>query len=418
MSSLPLPPPVKLEFPSFSNGEEEDPVIFLERCEEYFALCPLCDYEILASLTSVLKGTAKDWWLAEKKNVKSWQQFKEVFLQSFLSEDYEEEVARKLMERKQGAKENIRDFAYHYRVLCLRKNKDMTDKEIVHAILRNCNPRLASLLRGNVKGVSELVRIGTQIERDFEESKRYWNQVNSESQQRKTTIAREATAKPSPANTRVMQPVKSLDQPEMVTLPIILQGRLFQALVDTGSTLSLIKEAFWKQLRGQEPCKTSNGQSFLLANGLRQEAIGKVVWECELQEKKMDVTLYIMRDTNLTVPLILGMDFLWSSGIVLDFRRSQYRLTRSEESGDEEVTFPLMIPESCASLHFYLAIPLPRVSEDTQQSIRDLVIKTNTNQQNKSLLEELMLNWPTVCTNEIGRTSIVKHRLITCNDES
>ncbi|GAA6081795.1 uncharacterized protein LOC125141175 [Tachysurus ichikawai] len=123
-----------------------------------------------------------------------------------------------------------------------------------------------------------------------------------------------------------------------------------------------------------------------------------------------------MRDTNLTVPLILGMDFLWSSGIVLDLRRSQYRLTRSEEGDDKEVTFPLMIPGSCASLHFYLAIPLPGFSEDTQRSIHDLVIKANTNQQNKSLLEEWMLNWPTVCTNEIGRMSIVKHRIITTDE--
>lgn len=57
-------PPVKLEFPSFSNSEGEDPVTFIERCEEYVAIRPLNDCEILASLTSVLKGTAKDWWLA------------------------------------------------------------------------------------------------------------------------------------------------------------------------------------------------------------------------------------------------------------------------------------------------------------------------------------------------------------------
>lgn len=88
-----------------------------------------------------------------------------------LNDDYEAEAERRLLERKQGAKESIRDFAFHYRSLCLRWKKDMSEREMVQAILRNCNPRLASLLRGTVRDISELVSIGTQIEKDFEESK-------------------------------------------------------------------------------------------------------------------------------------------------------------------------------------------------------------------------------------------------------
>lgn len=89
-----------------------------------------------------------------------WRQFKEIFLCSFLSEDYEDVASRKLLERKQG----VRDFAFHYLALCLRWKLEMSEKDIVQAILRNCNPRLASLLRGTVGSVSELVRIRTQIE--------------------------------------------------------------------------------------------------------------------------------------------------------------------------------------------------------------------------------------------------------------
>lgn len=35
----PYIPPIKLEFPSFSNSPEEDPILFIERCEEYFNGC-------------------------------------------------------------------------------------------------------------------------------------------------------------------------------------------------------------------------------------------------------------------------------------------------------------------------------------------------------------------------------------------
>lgn len=50
---------VKIEFQNFNSSENDDPVTFIERCEEYLAIRPLSDYEILASLTSVLKNTAK-----------------------------------------------------------------------------------------------------------------------------------------------------------------------------------------------------------------------------------------------------------------------------------------------------------------------------------------------------------------------
>ncbi len=164
-------PPVKIDFPGLRNSEDEDPVVFLEHCEEYFTVRPLSDSEILTSLTAVLKGTAKDWWWAEKRNINSWRQFKGIFLHFFLGEDYEDAVARKLFERKQAAKESIRDFAFQCRALCIKWKREMTEKEIVQPILRNSKPRLTCLLRGTVKDVGDLVRIGTQIERDFDESK-------------------------------------------------------------------------------------------------------------------------------------------------------------------------------------------------------------------------------------------------------
>lgn len=69
-SHLPVPesqfptqhdPPVKLVFPSFSNRQDEDLVVFIERYEEYFAVRPLSKCEIMASLTAVLKGAEKDY---------------------------------------------------------------------------------------------------------------------------------------------------------------------------------------------------------------------------------------------------------------------------------------------------------------------------------------------------------------------
>lgn len=75
--------PIKLEFPKFGSLDGEDPITYLERCDEYLAIQSLNVVEILSMLPSVLTHTAKDWWLVEKKKVKTWSQFKSAFLQSF-----------------------------------------------------------------------------------------------------------------------------------------------------------------------------------------------------------------------------------------------------------------------------------------------------------------------------------------------
>lgn len=130
-------PPVKVEFPSFGSSDQSDPVAFIEQCEEYLAIRPLSDYEMLASLTSVLEDPAKDWWLTEKRNVHTWQQFKDVFSCSFLSEDYKDETARRLIERKGGARKSTR--------LCFSLQSPMSEMETGYARARNPTSYLEKL---------------------------------------------------------------------------------------------------------------------------------------------------------------------------------------------------------------------------------------------------------------------------------
>lgn len=146
------------------------------------------------------------------------------------------------------------------------------------------------------------MRIGTQIEQDFNEAKRYWSQANADEQRKKPSNTRELQAKHVPANTRVVQPV-SKDEPTLfnvVNIPIILRRRFCSAMVDTGSTLTLMRESLWKQLSQGEPCESSEGQVFMLANGQRHKAIGRVQWQCEIQGQRLQLTIFILRDRDLT----------------------------------------------------------------------------------------------------------------------
>ncbi len=289
----------------------------------------------------------------------------------------------------------------------------MTEKEIVQPILRNSKPRLTCLLRGTVKDVGDLVRIATQIERDFDESKRYWSQINVEEQKRNSQPSREPQHKLIITNTRVVHNVQGPVPPDIktVAIPIVLCDRHFTAMVNTGSMLSLIQESSWRQLCKKEPYQLSKYQSFMLANGQHQTAIGKVNWLCWIQGQQVDLTLLILKDTDLTVPIILGMYFLLTTGIVLDFRKALYTLPSTEDSA-EELSFPFITKDSCPTGHFCLALPPPPISDAALQTIHQLIQKADTQQQIKEKLKSLMLEWPTVCTHEIGHTNMVKHCII------
>ncbi len=122
-----------------------------------------------------------------------------------------------------------------------------------------------------------------------------------------------------------------------------------------------------------------------------------------------------MRDSDLTVPIILGMDSLMTSGIILDFMNLQYCFSPKDDGIVQR--FLLWSHESSkTSLQFYLALPTPQMTVETLQSINQLVLKSDSTVQFKSQLENLMRKWPTICTHEIGHSKMVRHQIITTDE--
>ncbi len=307
--SIQFKSPIKLDFPKFSSLDGEDPIAYLEKCEEYLAIQPLSNAEILSMLPSVLTHTAKDWWIAEKARVKSWTQFKTVFLQSFLPEDHEVEAERRIRERKQAVDENIRSFVYQYRALCLRLKPAMTEREILQAILRNCNPRIASILRGTVSTIEELVRVGTLVERDLNEERVFWRQRQAEH----ATLRGGGKPGRGRPNSHSIAVYTEVYQPPMttLTLPLNIRNHHLEAIIDTGSSYSLIQESLWDQIKQEgETLQSSKGQTFSLANGHIQHALGKVSLQCVVHNQVYPFRVFVMRNHDLTFPLIIGLEFL------------------------------------------------------------------------------------------------------------
>ncbi len=161
---------LKLTFPTFGRAcDDSDPLLYVERCQDFLALHPLTDTDLLATFRTVLYGTARDWWEVARSTVTTWNDFGTAFRSAFLSEDYEDELADRVRTRTQGEKESIRDFAFTYRALCKRWKPMLTDPEMVKLILKNIKPHLASQLRSRVNTVEELVKLGQQLEKDYEQ---------------------------------------------------------------------------------------------------------------------------------------------------------------------------------------------------------------------------------------------------------
>lgn len=127
----------------------------------------------------------------------------------------------------------------------------------------------------------------------------------------------------------------------------------------------------------------------------------------------------MMRNDDLTFPLILGMDFMRSSGIILDFSKEVYILPFKKGGEDRVHRFSSNGDPPLPHLLFYLAVfsdlVVPSLAHSTEanQLVQHLVQAADTSPENKSVLQRMMEEWPTVCTTDIGHTKVVKHSIIT-----
>lgn len=155
----------------------------------------------------------------------------------------------------------------------------MTEKEILQAALRNCNPRLASILRGTVTSFDDLVHTGALVERDIAEERAFWKQRQAEQSFRRGGQDKYNRGKPRSHSMALV----TRGNVKLLTLTITLRNHSCEDIMDTGSSYSLIQESLWRRWKDEtESWQSSRGQTFALANGHVQRALGEVTWECVL----------------------------------------------------------------------------------------------------------------------------------------
>ncbi|KAL7841255.1 hypothetical protein SRHO_G00249460 [Serrasalmus rhombeus] len=378
-ASLYSKPPIHLEFPTFGETRDAAGVLdFMEKCENFLSLRLLTDNELMATLSAVLTGPARSWWMAEKIKIHNWAGFKKAFLAAFLPTDYMTEVEEQLKALVQEPDQCIRDFAYDYRALSLKWKSDLPEVELVRRILNNCNPALAGSLRGTVHTVEQLVKVGSMVERDLNAKKDYWARVNQLKAQDK---GRKKSSRPIVANNQ--SPSMALVQSatlQLLKIAIAVRGFQLEAVLDTGCTYTLMQKQLWEAMeRLGESLTKDVTRSFILADGKVYTPEGRVQLSYEWHGLLVMVDTYIMTNAQLVFPLVLGLDFLSRSGVQLNVGERHYSLKiRGRWS-----VFPFLT--SGVVSHSWVKPKEPK-------------------------------KWSSVCSESLGRTSRIKHHIVTTDE--
>ncbi|XP_026118435.1 uncharacterized protein LOC113097414 isoform X1 [Carassius auratus] len=501
---------LRLTFPTFGRpSDDADPLNYLTRCQDFLALHPLSDVDLLATFRTVLHGTARDWWEVARSSTFSWTEFEAAFLSAFLSEDYEDELAERVRTRTQGEREPIRDFAFSYRALCKRWKSTLTECDIVKMILKNIKPHLASQLRSRVSTVEELVKLGHQLEKDYEQQLRYdggshpkqqpilprppANRSMDKSQVQCwrckghhspgncpyfTSLSSQPTHQSQPSHQK--RPPQNLKQgglpshstvsataasllgdvppfqsitsslrtnqvgdnqqftvPQQLVVPITIGTWKGKAIVDTGASYTLIHESLWKALKPQDSLHPWNLGPLYLANGEAEVPLGWIKVQITLHKTKTSMKAVVLTSTSLTYVAVLGLDFIFLSGLQLNVADRKYSFKCAPE---EEYYFQLgqaSIPASrdpCQraskksrssqhNLSLLSSVPPPqplRASRDVDPTVTedqvliDNALKEATLPHDEEIqLRHLLESHRTVCTRRPGRTTVLQHCLYT-----
>ncbi|CAL9684709.1 unnamed protein product [Knipowitschia caucasica] len=417
-------PPVRLEFPTFGpDSEAADVLNFIEQCENFLEIRPLSNPELIGTLTTVLKGPALSWWKAAKSQVRDWITLQNAFMSAFLPTDYMSEVEEKLRLMVQKPDQCLRDFAYDYRALCLKWKPDIREEELVRRILNNVNPKFAGCLRGTVTTVAELVKVGSMVEKDCTGAKEYWQKVQASSEKvgRRPVEKKTFPPKPMAGVSIVQQPGQTDTKPELLLVPIAIRGVQGAAVVDTGSTFTLIRESLWKEIHYKnETLFQAEKQRFIMADGTAHSALGKHRLPVDWHGQRWGTHMHIMEDRHLAFPVIIGLDFLTEAGIILNLARRCYGL----RVGPRYTFYPFLQPsvqpspwervQSSVSLYYAVrpnSALLGWASPPLQEMPHATPVVYDTDYPRA--LQQLIERWPTVTAGILGKTTVEKHAIIT-----
>lgn len=207
----------------------------------------------------------------------------------------------------------------------------------------------------------------------------------------------------------------------LLLVPMNIRGTEVKAVIDTWSTYTLMQQSLWRQLgEDKSSVVSSTPQHFLMADGNVHQAVRQSPVNYQWHDKRCTVGTYIMKDTHLAFPLIVGLDFLRVAGAILDMGKGRYGL-----ESEKGLTYYLFLSSSTilapsvtlkdantnpsAAVTLYSALPPAWQPSNTTLSL-DVVPSWDTD--NHEELWKLMSTWPHATSNVLGKTSVEQYKIL------
>lgn len=299
---------LKLTFPTFGRPSDDvDPLLYLTRCQDFLALHPLAESDLLATFRSVLHGTARDWWEVARSSIMTWTEFETAFLSAFLSEDYEDELAERVRTSQSAARTGKHSgrackartptgYCPHYASLTTNQSAKQHQPK----------PRQFQSHKPGGQATNNFITATTNKTSNFKNIK-------------------ETPSKPAPVPTAII--------PQQLIIPVGIGRWYGKAILDTGASYTMIHESLWRKLFLPGELKPWSLGPLYLANGEAEVPLGWVQLQINMHDRTFTLPVAILSPQALAYAVILGLDFIFFSGLQINVidRKYSFKTTPQEE---------------------------------------------------------------------------------------
>ncbi len=206
--------------------------------------------------------------------------------------------------------------------------------------------------------------------------------------------------------------------------------------MDTGASYTMVHENLWKQLTPPEKLQPWSSGPLYLANGEAEVPVGWIQQRICLHDHSFTLPIAVLPSKALAYSVVLGLDIFFS-GMQINIIDGRYSFKSNPEEQHlfqpGNATVPASSPQTQnkgtnqqkkpanKSLSLMSALPPPQSMNllsphdpiNSKDLIENIVNNAHIPSDGKCQLHQLLERNTQVCTSQLGRMNVLKHRIYT-----
>ncbi|XP_036342204.1 uncharacterized protein LOC118754611 [Rhagoletis pomonella] len=293
---------------------------------------------VLVAIQHKLKGMAKLWLDAQPVH-SSWSDFVQAFYVDFPTGYYTAEVHKTMAKRKRKFNEDYVEF--YYAMVTMGRQGAVDDLSIITHIISGLNDNSLSktLAAIRFKSSSELLTALKNLKATnnpvvmsmgttpTQQVTKVDSKVNARLQGKLAAKCSQPQRKPRSTSCSKLADEGTRNETTPVMKIIEVEGKRFNAFIDTGSGCSFIRKTAANSMQA-----ISVQKRFIGFGGCKVEASEKVEDNTVMEKVQRQATLYIVEDQLLPYDVLLGRDVLQEYGFRIVVDDGVYQINEGEDN--------------------------------------------------------------------------------------